>query len=302
MLKTSGTDLTLLRVFDAVVRHGGFAAAQAELNIAPSTISNHIRALEDRLGVKLCQRGREGFDLTEQGAVVVASARRLFQSLDDFSVDVGNLGKVLVGELKIGVLDSMVTHPNLLLSQAIAQFKSTPNTVGIDIREDPPNILMQKVYNGEHHFGIGAFSNKIAGLNYEPLYFEINCLYCADTHPLFDAPNDYLTLQNMRKESVASRAYWRDEFVRNLGFENIGAKVDQIDPQLILILSGQFLGFLPDHVAQPWVKAGRLRALSPKHIHYQIGFHLITLRDRKPSRVTDEFLGIFRAIQGVAKG
>lgn len=300
-MRTSGTDLTLLRVFDAVVRNKGFAAAQAELNIAPSTISNHIRALEDRLGVILCQRGREGFGLTEQGAVVIESARRLFRSLDDFATEVGNLGHDLVGDLKIGLLDNMVTDPNLHLSQAIAQFKSTPNKVLIDIRENPPHILMQKVQNGEYHLGIGAFINKIDGLRYEPLYSETNCLYCAATHPLFDAPDGLLSLQNMRKESVASRAYWREDFVRNLGFENIGAKVDQIGPQLILILSGKYLGFLPDHFAQPWVDAGRLRALTPKQIRYKIGFDLITQRDQKPSRVIDEFLGVLRAAQSYSK-
>jgi LysR family transcriptional regulator, transcriptional activator for bauABCD operon len=300
-LKTAGTDLTILRVFDAVVRHGGFAAAQAELNIAPSTISTHIRALEDRLGVTLCQRGREGFELTDQGALVIASARRLFQSLDDFSSEMGDLGQTLVGTLKIGVLDRVVTDPNLHLSAAIAMFKSTPNSVSIDIREDPPHILMQKVHGGEYHFGIGAFSQKIAGLTYEPLYSETNCLYCADKHPLFDAPEDHLTLQNMRKESVASRAYWRDEFVRNLGFENIGAKVDQIDPQLMLILSGHYLGFLPDHVAKVWVAAGRLRALSPKIIRYDIGFDLITPQARKPPRAMEAFLSALRAAQGITK-
>lgn len=302
MLKTSGTDLTLLRVFDAVVRQGGFAAAQAELNIAPSTISNHIRALEDRLGVILCQRGREGFSLTEQGAVVIASARRLFRSMDDFATEVGNLGRDLVGDLKIGLLDSMVSDPNLRLSQAISQFKSTPNNVAIYIREDLPHILMQKVQSGEHHFGIGAFNTKIAGLVYQPLYFETNSLYCADTHPLFHARDDDLSLQNIHSETVASRAYWREDFVRNLGFENIGAKVDQIDPQLILILSGQYVGFLPNHAAQPWVQSGRLRPLLPKHIRYTIGIELITQRDRKPSIVTDKFLELLRAVQKVAKG
>lgn len=301
-MKTAGTDLTLLRVFDAVVRHGGFAAAQGELNIAPSTISNHIRALEDRLGVKLCNRGREGFNLTEHGEVVIASTRRLLHSLDDFAIEVGDIGQSLVGDLKIGVLDSIVSDPNMRLSQAIAQFKSKPNSVNIDIREDPPPILMQKVLSGENHFGIGAFHHKIAGLVYEPLYSETNGLYCANTHPLFDAPDDHLTLQNMRKLSVASRAYWREDFVRNLGFENIGAKVDQIDPQLILILSGHYLGFLPDHVAKSWVDAGRLRALLPRLIHYKMGFQLITLRDRKSSRVTDEFLSILRALYAYSKG
>lgn len=33
-MQLAGTDLRVLRVFDAVVRHGGFAAAQAELNVS----------------------------------------------------------------------------------------------------------------------------------------------------------------------------------------------------------------------------------------------------------------------------
>ena len=82
-MKVAGTDLRVLRVFDAVVRHGGFAAAQAELNINQSTISNHITALEERLGVKLCQRGRSGFRLTEKGEIVVEAIERLLLSLDD---------------------------------------------------------------------------------------------------------------------------------------------------------------------------------------------------------------------------
>jgi len=62
-MRLSGTDFRLLKVFDAVVRHGGFAAAQTELNVGLSTISNHITALEQRLGFSLCQRGRGGFKL-----------------------------------------------------------------------------------------------------------------------------------------------------------------------------------------------------------------------------------------------
>ena len=38
-MQLAGTDLRVLRVFDAVVRHGGFAAAQAELNVSQPTIS-----------------------------------------------------------------------------------------------------------------------------------------------------------------------------------------------------------------------------------------------------------------------
>lgn len=36
----SGSDFRLLQVFASVVRHGGFAAAEEELNVSQSTISN----------------------------------------------------------------------------------------------------------------------------------------------------------------------------------------------------------------------------------------------------------------------
>ncbi|WP_243747190.1 LysR family transcriptional regulator [Yersinia pestis] len=60
-------DLRLLRVFKAVVDCGGMSAAELELNISLSTISKHIKDLEQRLGLTLCQRGREGFAVTERG-------------------------------------------------------------------------------------------------------------------------------------------------------------------------------------------------------------------------------------------
>ena len=51
-------DLRLLRVFKAVADCGGMAAAELELNIAMSTISRHVKDLEQRLGLVLCRRGR----------------------------------------------------------------------------------------------------------------------------------------------------------------------------------------------------------------------------------------------------
>src|SRR5450432_1060626 len=59
-------DIRLLRVFAKVVEAGGFSAAQIELNVSQSTISTHMTALEQRLRVRLCERGRSGFRLTEK--------------------------------------------------------------------------------------------------------------------------------------------------------------------------------------------------------------------------------------------
>jgi LysR family transcriptional regulator, transcriptional activator for bauABCD operon len=67
------TDLRLLRVFHTVAEKGGFTAAEVTLGKSKSAISADVSALESRLGVTLCQRGRGGFSLTSEGG---RSARR----------------------------------------------------------------------------------------------------------------------------------------------------------------------------------------------------------------------------------
>ena len=65
--RVSDIDVRLLRVYRAVVEAGGISAAELELNIGRSTISRHLKDLEERLGVVLCRRGRSGFALTGEG-------------------------------------------------------------------------------------------------------------------------------------------------------------------------------------------------------------------------------------------
>ena len=67
-------DIRLLKVFAKVVEAGGFSAAQIDLNISQSTISTHMTSLEQRLGVRLCERGRSGFHLTERGKLIYQEA------------------------------------------------------------------------------------------------------------------------------------------------------------------------------------------------------------------------------------
>src|SRR5580765_3722963 len=171
-MNLEGSDLRLLRVFDAVARHGGLAAAQSELNISLSTISNHVAALEERLGVQLCQRGRSGFSLTDKGELAIAAIQRLLHVIDDFSADIGALRGKLVGELKIGLLDSVTTDRNSRLHDAIRRFRQRPNSLTFCLFQEQPQVLQEKILGGIFHLGIGSTPHRISGLDYEFLYEE----------------------------------------------------------------------------------------------------------------------------------
>jgi DNA-binding transcriptional LysR family regulator len=58
-----------------------------------------------------------------------------------------------------------------------------------------------------------------------------------------------------------------------------------------LILSGEFLGFLPDHYAEAFVQRGQMRAVQPDVLRYDCQFFAITRRSPQVSRATQVFQG-----------
>jgi LysR family transcriptional regulator, transcriptional activator for bauABCD operon len=133
MTRLADADLRLLRVFATVVACRGFAAAQSELNLSASSISGYVTALEQRLGVKLCRRGRAGFALTDKGTIIHHEAERLFAAIDAFTANSGAVRGRLTGTLRIGVVDCTVSDPLAPLCRAVQRFNRRDNEVRIEL-------------------------------------------------------------------------------------------------------------------------------------------------------------------------
>ena len=108
LAQVSDFDIRLLRIFRSVVECGGFSAAESVLGIGRSAISQQMSDLEQRLGLRLCQRGRAGFSLTEEGREVYHSALQLLSALESFRTEVNGLHLHLRGELTIGLTDRAI--------------------------------------------------------------------------------------------------------------------------------------------------------------------------------------------------
>jgi DNA-binding transcriptional LysR family regulator len=75
-------ELRQLRSFVAVADRASFTAAAAELHVAQQAVSQHIKALERTLGVTLLRRTSRKVELTAEGVVFLADARRLLAGAD----------------------------------------------------------------------------------------------------------------------------------------------------------------------------------------------------------------------------
>lgn len=282
----SNVDLKLLHVFMTVARSGGFALAQTELNVSQATISIHIKNLETRLGMSLCQRGRGGFALTEDGQRVYDATNALFNHIEDFrSVALGH--DRLVGELQIGIIDNAVFHHKFQLGDAIARFGKLTHSVDFTVHVAPPNKLEEMVLGAQAHMAIGFFPRRLSQLSYAPIFTSRMELFCGKKHPLYrQAPK--IDLAAIEACEHAQRGYVSaDQLPENERNLNFTARAHSIEGLAHLILSGQYLAFLPVHYAEQWTAKKQMRTIRPELYAYDSTYEVIRRKSaaRTPAEV-----------------
>jgi len=284
-------DLRLLRVFRAVVACGGFAAAELELNINRSTISRHIKDLEIRLGVTLCRRGRGGFALTSEGEQVHASAQKMMAAMEDFQHEVDELHQQLTGSLTIAIFDKTATNPQCHVSQACARFDEQAPEVQPEIHVEPINAIERGVMEGRFHLGIIPNHRPSSSLNYYKLFEEQMYLYCATGHALFDTSAAKLSAAQVRDCKYVGIGYHSPnmEVSRQLGQQRHATAYDQ-EAVAHLVLSGRYVGYLPEHYAEAFVNTGVMRTLLPATFQYVCEFSAIVRHSPPPNRVVQTLL------------
>src|SRR4051812_29880748 len=94
-------DLTGLTALLAVAGKRSFTAAAAELRVTPSAVSQTIRALEGRVGVRLLARTTRSVGLTEAGARFIARLEPAMQGVREAFESLGELRDRPAGLLRL---------------------------------------------------------------------------------------------------------------------------------------------------------------------------------------------------------
>ena len=217
----SPTDLRLLRIFQAVVRHEGFAAAQDELGLSPGTISNHISRLEDRFAVRLFERGRKGFSLTSDGVPILEAAENLLRSVENFTGIVGSVRGELTGTVHLGTVDAMHTNGEAPLHNAIARFNDVAPKVMLHVEIASPQDLLQRLLDGRYGVILTPIEELHPSIIAWPFFQEEQRLYCGRNHALFDRA-DAVSAAEVRQHPYVGRTYTKgDARLREEAFNHL---------------------------------------------------------------------------------
>jgi DNA-binding transcriptional LysR family regulator len=120
-----------LEIFARVVEAGSFSAAARELGIGQPAVSKAIAALEQRLGVRLLQRGPRTMTLTEVGSEYLERVRGVLDLVDDADASARRHAGELQGRIR---LTTSTAFGRLKLFDPLASFMRRHPKVAVLLR------------------------------------------------------------------------------------------------------------------------------------------------------------------------
>jgi DNA-binding transcriptional LysR family regulator len=119
-----------MRVFAKVAEIGSFAGAASRLDISPSMVSQHVKELEESLGVRLLNRTTRKVGLTEIGRDYYERCTQILAELDEADRIAGALQSTPRGRLRIHCETNIVRFFAPVVARFLEDFPDT----AIDLR------------------------------------------------------------------------------------------------------------------------------------------------------------------------
>lgn len=125
-----GAEFAEMSAFAVIAEQRSFAKAATQLGIGRSTLSQNLRALEERLGVRLLNRTTRSVSLTEAGARLLARVRPSLVELDAAVSELADYRQSPSGLLRIAVQPPVAT---LLIELILARFMREYPAIQLDV-------------------------------------------------------------------------------------------------------------------------------------------------------------------------
>jgi DNA-binding transcriptional LysR family regulator len=124
------SDFERLKVFAAVAERGSFVKAAGALGVSTSSVSQSIRALEDRIGLRLLNRTTRSVALTEAGAHLLERVKPALSELDDAFADLNAFRAEPAGALKLSV---STLSMSMIVQPVVARFLAAHPAITVEL-------------------------------------------------------------------------------------------------------------------------------------------------------------------------
>ncbi len=244
-----------LRAFEAAARHSSFSAAAEDLNLTPAAVSQHIRLLEQHLGVNLFTRLPHGVALTDMGQAYALPIRKAFSEMQDATS--GLFARRRKRHLHIR---TSVTYGALVLAPQISEYSALHPDVELHMTTAVwSDRLDDRRIDIDIRYGTGNWTEP----HMWQLSHETGMVICTRAHAArFGDPPDIAAMAADRLVSVmGSEVEWQrlsSHYQFGLGKAHHSAKADSSLMALQMLLGGGCAGIIHESFATPYLDKGLL--------------------------------------------
>ncbi len=260
--------LTELTAFMAVAEHRSFTKAAAQAGIALPTMSQTIRSLEERLGVRLFNRTTRSVALTEAGERLLAEVQPIVEGIDHAIESVNSFREKPIGTLRLAIERSasrifLARHHTSIFPPFLAEYPDIRLEISID--DSHTDIV-----SGRFDAGIRIGHRIERDMTILRIVDEFRLLAVAAPDYLARNPKPALPKDLHAHNCLRFRIHW-DGSLPHWVFTKDGRQaeiavdgsmiVNDIDSLLNATLQGVGIGYLPGPIVAPHLAEGRLIAL-----------------------------------------
>lgn len=169
------------KVFCDLIETTSFSEAAERNGISQSAVSQQVRALEDRFGVTLVERGRRNFAVTPEGEVFLKAAREILEAYRSIEEELGAMRDIVAGRLTIATVYSIGFHE---LPPYIEKFRQKFPDVDVQVQYRRSNQVYADVSDNHADLGLVAYPQEKKGVEIEPAWKDRLVIVCPPRHPL----------------------------------------------------------------------------------------------------------------------
>jgi len=280
-----------LRTFLAVLEHKSFVRAGQALRVGQSTVSFHIKALEQRVGATLLERGRGSVAPTSAGRTLQPYAERIVSLVDEAStrLEAGESGEA--GRL---VLAASTVPGEYLAPPLLAELRARHPRLRVEMNIFDSEKAISKVLTKEADLALVGKKPRDRRLTSHLFASDEIVLVGPAPNPF--APEGKLTLKELRNVPLILRepgSGTRDAVARilpHLGERGAGLRVGSTEAVKRCVQHGLGLAFLSRQAVASELAAGRFLLVDLPGTPARRTFYSVRHKAVTPSSATKAFL------------
>ncbi len=290
-------ELSELKAFIAVAQEGSFTRAAARLGVTSSALSHTIRALEERLGLRLLTRTTRSVSTTEAGERLFRSIAPHFEQIRAELDALSELRDKPSGSLRIS---SGIHAAETILRPGLARFLPDYPDINVEVSVNDGFVdIVGQHFDAGVRLGESVSKDMIAvriGPDWRFLVVGTRAYFARRSAP--EHPRDLTNHQciNLRMASAGGLYAWEfEKGGRELEVRVSGQLAyDSIIPILHAALDGHGLAYVPEDLATPHIASGRLKVALSDWCPPVQGYHLYYPNRRLPAPAFSRLLEALR--------